>query len=97
MSRFWKLASRCDVLSRSIFCCKGDCGDDDKEQCTLAVLFCSRAMMSVSLQSGGTIEMWQKYFGAGLRMYGVDINPYCRVSSALHVHVLSSFKVFRAI
>lgn len=54
-------------------------------------------MMSVSLQSGGTIEMWQKYFGAGLRMNGVDINPYCRVSSALHVHVLSSFKVFRAI
>ena len=32
------------------------------------------------LQSGGSIEMWHSYFGPGLTMYGIDINPYCKVS-----------------
>lgn len=31
------------------------------------------------LQSGGSIGIWQKYFGTGLTMYGMDINPYCKV------------------
>jgi hypothetical protein len=37
------------------------------------------------LQSGGSIEMWHSYFGPGLTMYGIDINPYCKAScSANH-------------
>lgn len=32
------------------------------------------------LQSGGSIEMWHSYFGPGLTMYGIDINPYCKAS-----------------
>lgn len=34
-------------------------------------------------QSGGTIGVWQKYFGAGLTMYGMDINPYCKVNCCM--------------
>jgi hypothetical protein len=33
------------------------------------------------LQSGGSIGIWQKYFGTGLTMYGMDINPYCKVGA----------------
>jgi hypothetical protein len=32
-------------------------------------------MMEVGVQSGGSILMWRWYFGAGLRYYGIDINP----------------------
>jgi hypothetical protein len=35
------------------------------------------SMLEVGVQSGGSIGMWQDYFGVGLIYHGVDINGYC--------------------
>ena len=40
----------------------------------------------MTLQSGGSIGIWQKYFGTGLTMYGMDINPYCKVGTPAPTH-----------
>ncbi len=32
---------------------------------------------TAGVQSGGSIGMWQQYFGPGLQYYGVDINYLC--------------------
>jgi hypothetical protein len=36
-------------------------------------------LLEIGVQSGGSIGMWQNYFGPGLVYYGVDINPYTKV------------------
>jgi len=35
-------------------------------------------IMEIGIYSGGSLRMWQAYFGAGTRIYGVDIDPACR-------------------
>jgi len=35
-------------------------------------------MLEIGIQSGGSIRMWQHYFGARLQYFGVDINPACK-------------------
>lgn len=46
---------------------------------TLQTAHHSNCAISEGLQSGGTIGMWQSYFGdARLTYYGVDIDGYCR-------------------
>jgi hypothetical protein len=35
-------------------------------------------VLEIGIQSGGTIPMWQAYFGEGLTYYGADLNPYCK-------------------
>lgn len=32
-------------------------------------------VLEIGLSQGGSIDMWKEYFGSGLNMYGVDINP----------------------
>jgi hypothetical protein len=44
--------------------------------------------VGATLQSGGSIGIWQKYFGTGLTMYGMDINPYCKVGVDTQSHAL---------
>jgi hypothetical protein len=39
----------------------------------------------LNLQSGGSIGLWQSYFGDGLTYYGLDVNPYCQVWPLLAV------------
>ena len=35
-------------------------------------------VLEFGVSQGGSLEMWQEYFGPGARLYGVDINPACR-------------------
>jgi hypothetical protein len=36
------------------------------------------SLMEIGVSQGGSIQMWRKYFGKGLRIYCVDINEECR-------------------
>jgi Methyltransferase domain len=36
-------------------------------------------VVEVGVSSGGSLGMWLDYFGARCRVYGVDINPECKV------------------
>jgi len=36
---------------------------------------------------GGSLQMWKHYFGAGARIYGIDINPQCQVVAADGIEV----------
>lgn len=36
-------------------------------------------IMEVGIYSGGSLAMWKNYFGAGCHIYGVDIEPACKV------------------
>lgn len=35
-------------------------------------------ILEIGIYSGGSLSMWQKYFGSGCTIYGVDIEPDCR-------------------
>jgi cephalosporin hydroxylase len=35
-------------------------------------------ILEIGINHGGSIDMWQKYFGEGTVLHGVDINPSCR-------------------
>lgn len=39
-------------------------------------------LLEIGIYSGGSIELWRHYFGEGLRFYGVDLEPACRVYEA---------------
>jgi hypothetical protein len=45
-------------------------------------------LLEVGILAGGSIGLWQDYFGEGLQFYGVDIEPGCRAHEAPGVHVL---------
>ena len=36
-------------------------------------------VMEIGVYSGGSLDMWRAYFGAGCRIYGVDLQPACKV------------------
>ncbi|HEU5051776.1 MAG TPA: class I SAM-dependent methyltransferase [Hanamia sp.] len=35
-------------------------------------------VLEIGVSQGGSIELWKKYFGEKLHLYGVDINPKCK-------------------
>lgn len=35
-------------------------------------------VLEIGVSQGGSIKLWQKFFGPGLRYYGIDINPKCK-------------------
>src|SRR3954454_5508671 len=35
-------------------------------------------IMQIGVSQGGSLEMWKKYFGDKVHIYGVDINPRCK-------------------
>lgn len=37
----------------------------------------SPTVIEIGVDDGGSLELWSKYFGAGTRVVGVDINPKC--------------------
>ncbi len=39
-------------------------------------------ILEIGVFSGGSLEMWQNYFGPSCKIYGVDIEPRCKVSEA---------------
>jgi hypothetical protein len=35
-------------------------------------------ILEIGVSQGGSLEMWKKYFGEKMHLYGVDINPRCK-------------------
>lgn len=35
-------------------------------------------ILEIGVSQGGSLEMWKKYFGDKMHLYGVDINPRCK-------------------
>src|SRR5262252_2415670 len=35
-------------------------------------------LLEIGIDSGGSLEMWQAYFGPQAKVYGSDINPACK-------------------
>jgi len=35
-------------------------------------------ILEIGISNGGSIEMWQDYFGPKMKYYGVDVNPNCK-------------------
>lgn len=44
-------------------------------------------VLEIGIYSGGSIEMWQAYFGPSCRISGVDIEPACRAYASERVQV----------
>jgi hypothetical protein len=44
-------------------------------------------VMEIGVYSGGSLEMWQNYFGSRARIYGVDIEPRCKAYESESVRV----------
>jgi hypothetical protein len=44
-------------------------------------------VLEVGIFSGGSLQMWQAYFGRELYLYGVDIEPACQMYADGHVRV----------
>lgn len=36
-------------------------------------------VLEIGIFSGGSLEMWRDYFGARAHLYGIDIDPACRI------------------
>jgi hypothetical protein len=44
-------------------------------------------VVEIGISSGGSLAMWLDYFGAGCHVYGVDIDPACKVHEAASIRV----------
>jgi len=39
-------------------------------------------LVEIGIESGGSLQMWRKVMGPGLRLYGVDVEPFTKRSEA---------------
>lgn len=46
-------------------------------------------IVEVGIYSGGSLDMWQHYFGSGCYVYGVDIAPECKAYESDRVKILT--------
>ena len=53
-------------------------------------------MLEIGIQSGGSIKMWQDYFGPKLKFVGFDINPYCKRFERNNVQIFTGSQLNRA-
>jgi hypothetical protein len=44
-------------------------------------------MLEVGVYSGGSLSMWRSYFGPTARIYGVDIEPACKIYESAGVRI----------
>ncbi len=47
----------------------------------------SPVILEIGVSQGGSIDMWQKFFGPGLKYYGIDINPGCKQFEKENVNI----------
>src|SRR5271168_3886972 len=45
-------------------------------------------VLEIGIYSGGSLDMWRNYFGAGSHIYGVDIEPDCQAYESDGVRIL---------
>lgn len=43
--------------------------------------------IEIGVQNGGSLQMWQRYFGPMATIIGIDINPECKKHEGLNMHV----------
>ena len=36
-------------------------------------------MIEIGVQDGGSLKIWQEFFGPNSRIIGVDLNPKCKI------------------
>jgi hypothetical protein len=48
----------------------------------------SPVVLEIGVKQGGSLEMWREYFGAGCRIYGVDIDARCAACAGEGISVL---------
>ncbi|MEO6845239.1 MAG: class I SAM-dependent methyltransferase [Ginsengibacter sp.] len=44
-------------------------------------------ILEIGVSQGGSLELWKKYFGDKMHLYGVDINPRCKELEDEHVTI----------
>jgi SAM-dependent methyltransferase len=46
-------------------------------------------VLEIGVMRGGSLQLWQRYFGEGTSVHGVDINPRCRefAEQGIQVHI----------
>ena len=49
-----------------------------KESCTI---------LEIGVQKGGSLRLWKEYFGAKVRLYGIDVDPSCKQLQKEGFHV----------
>jgi len=45
-------------------------------------------ILEIGVSKGGSLQMWEKYFGKDAKIYGVDINPMCKQFERDNIRVL---------
>lgn len=52
-------------------------------------------VLEIGIQSGGSIKMWQDYFGPKLKFVGFDINPHCERFERNNVQIFTGSQLNR--
>jgi hypothetical protein len=53
-------------------------------------------VLEIGVYSGGSLEMWQNYFGPRSKIYGVDIEPSCKVYESESVRIFTGDQADRS-
>jgi SAM-dependent methyltransferase len=56
----------------------------------------SPVVLEVGLFHGGSLEMWREYFGPGVRLFGIDVDPRCRAFADADATILIGDQADRA-
>lgn len=44
-------------------------------------------ILEIGVSQGGSLQMWKKYFGNNVTIYGLDINPQCKSLEEENIHI----------
>ena len=56
----------------------------------------SPIVLEIGVFHGGSLEMWRDYFGAGVRLIGIDVDPRCRAYADAQTTILIGDQADRA-
>jgi cephalosporin hydroxylase len=56
----------------------------------------SPVVLEIGLFHGGSLEMWREYFGPGVRLFGIDVDPRCRAFADADATILIGDQADRA-
>jgi SAM-dependent methyltransferase len=44
-------------------------------------------ILEIGVRGGGSLQMWKEYFGTGTKVFGVDIDPKCKVHEDVDISI----------
>lgn len=53
-------------------------------------------MLEIGVGQGGSLQMWKHYFGAGVKIYGIDVDPLCAQLAEDNIEILIGSQSDRA-